>query len=296
MNLLYTGATGFLGNNTLKILERNFNVSTLGLSGADFVLDLSKGLSDLSTPFDAVLHAAGEVHSIPRNPKEEQYFFDVNLKGTKNLCHALECSSVPKSFIFVSTVAVYGVEEGTDITEEHPLNPTTPYGQSKLQAEEYLINWSKKNDVILSILRPSLIAGNEPLGTLGAMISGIKNNRYVNISHGKARKSIVMAQDVADLVPKLMNKGGIYNLSDGYHPSFQELSLLIAKQLDKKAPNSIPYPLAKLLAGFGDCLGSYAPINSKKLSKMVNTLTFSNKKAVSELNWKPLNVLENFKI
>jgi len=296
MNLLYTGATGFLGKNTLLFLEKDFNVSTLGLSGANYVADLTKIINLPVTSFDVVLHAAGEVHSTPKTRQEKQYFFDVNLQGTKNLCAALEQSGLPKSFIFISTVAVYGIEEGEEITEEHPLNGQTPYALSKLLAEEFLIDWCKKNNIVLSILRPALIAGFNSSGSLGSMIRGIKSGLYFNIAGGKARKSVVMAQDVVTLLPKLIDKGGIYNLSDGYHPSFFELSQLIAEQLNKKTPVSIPYNLAKSVALCGDLFGSHAPINSDKLSKIVNTLTFSNKKAVVELDWKPLNVVENFKI
>ncbi len=297
MNLLYTGATGFLGNNTLPILAKEFNVSTLGLSRADFVSDLSKEISNLSaTSFEIVLHAAGEVHTIPRTKQEKQYFFDVNLKGTKNLCAALEQSGLPKTFIFISTVAVYGAEKGEELTEEHPLNASSPYGLSKLLAEEFLIDWCKKNNIILSILRPSLIAGIEPLGSLGALVNGIKSGFYLNIEGGRARKSIIMAEDIVTLVPRLISKGGIYNLSDGYHPSFYELGQLVAQQLNKRTPVSIPYGLAKSMALCGDLIGNCVPIDSNKLSKIVNTLTFSNKKAVTELNWRPLNVLENFKV
>ena len=296
-NLLYTGATGYLGYNTLSFLEKDFKVSTLGLSDADFVSDLSKEISNLSsTAFEVVLHAAGEVHAIAATRKEKQHFFDVNLQGTKNLCLALEQSGMPKSFIHISTVAVYGAVKGEEITEEHPLNGTSPYARSKLLAEEFLMDWCKKNNITLSILRPALIAGHNPLGTLGCMINGIKSGFYFNISGNKAKKSIVMAQDIATLIPKLANKGGIYNLSDGYHPSFEELSQLIANQLNKKTPVAIPYYKAKTIALCGDLLGRYAPLNTGKLSKIVNTLTFSNKKAVEELKWTPLNVLEHFKI
>ncbi len=296
MNLLYTGATGFLGNNTLPILAKEFKVSTLGLSSVDFVSDLSKEISNLSTSFDVVFHAAGEVHSTPRTKQERQYFFDVNLQGTKNLCLALEQSGIPKSFIFVSTVAVYGLKEGEEITEEHPLNGSSPYALSKLLAEEFLIDWCKKNNIKLSIIRPSLIAGINPLGSLGAMVKGIESGFYFNISKNRARKSIVMAEDIASLVPKLIDVGGIYNLSDGYHPSYFELSQLIAKKLNKRTPFSIPYELIKPIALCGDLFGNYFPINSNKLSKITNTLTFSSKKAIAELGWKPLNVLENFRI
>ena len=50
------------------------------------------------------------------------------------------------------------------------------------------------------------------------------------------------------------------------------------------------------MAVFGDCLGEKAPINSLKLRKITNSLTFSNEKAMRELGWKPMNVLENFQI
>ena len=50
------------------------------------------------------------------------------------------------------------------------------------------------------------------------------------------------------------------------------------------------------MAVVGDCLGSKAPINSLKLNKITKSLTFSNEKAMRELGWKPMNVLENFKI
>ena len=46
----------------------------------------------------------------------------------------------------------------------------------------------------------------------------------------------------------------------------------------------------------GDMIGEKAPINSLKLRKIAESLTFSNEKAVRELGWKPLNVLDNFKI
>lgn len=113
----------------------------------------------------------------------------MNLQGTKNLCAALEKSGIPQAFIFISTVAVYGCEFGSNITEKHPLNGDTPYALSKIQAEEFLTEWCNKHGVILSIIRPSLIAGPNPPGNLGAMIKGIKTGRYLSIGGGKARKA-----------------------------------------------------------------------------------------------------------
>lgn len=297
MKLLFTGASGFLGNNVYPLLKNNYSVSTIGLTSQDdYTVNLAKEIPTLQERYDIVLHAAGKAHSVPKNESERQLFFDVNLQGTKNLCTALEKAGVPKSFIFISTVAVYGCDDGENISEDHVLDGTTAYALSKIQAEEYLQVWCKKYNVKLGIIRPSLLAGSNPPGNLGAMINGIRSGRYLSIAEGRCRKSVLMVQDIARLVPLLAEKGGIYNVCDSYHPTFHELESVVCGQLGKSNPLSIPYWLAKSIALVGDVLGNKAPINSLKLDKITKTLTFSNEKAVRELGWKPMSVLDNFKI
>ena len=297
MTLLFTGASGFLGNNIIHLLNGTYNIISVGLSPQDtYLVDIATDIPTFTDAFDVVFHAAGKAHSVPKTEAEERLFFDVNLQGTKNLCTALERSGIPKAFIFISTVAVYGCDSGENITEEHPLNGTTPYALSKIKAEKYLEGWCAMHNVKLSILRPSLIAGPNPPGNLGAMIRGIRNGKYLSIAGGKARKSVLMVQDIANLLPMLIEKGGIYNVCDSYQPSFRELEMVICKQLNKKLPLSIPYWFAKSMAVFGDCFGEKAPINSLKLRKITHSLTFSNEKAMRELGWKPMNVLKNFRI
>jgi len=128
------------------------------------------------------------------------------------------------------------------------------------------------------------------------MIHGIRNGKYLSIAGGKARKSVLMVQDIANLLPMLIEKGGIYNVCDSYQPSFRELEMVICKQLNKKKTNIYSLLFAKSMAVFGDCLGENTPINSLKLRKITHSLTFSNEKAMRELGWKPMNVLENFQI
>lgn len=295
--LLFTGASGFLGTQLKLLLQNQFEVKTMGLTDEDtYRVNLATSIPNLKEPFDVILHAAGKAHSVPKTETEKKQFFDVNYQGTVNLCTALEESCIPKSFIFISTVAVYGLEFGENITENHPLNGDTPYALSKIQAEQFLTEWCVRHNVILGIIRPSLIAGPNPPGNLGDMIKGIQTGRYLSIAGGKARKSVLMVQDIARLLPFLIEKGGIYNVCDDSQPSFRELEILIAEQLDKKYPVSIPYWFAKSMALAGDLLGNKAPINSLKLKKITESLTFSNEKAKRELDWQPINVLENFKI
>lgn len=297
MKLLFTGASGFLGNNVCSLLERMYDITTVGLTPKDnYTVNVAKEVPDLHERYDVVLHAAGKAHIVPKTKIEEQAFFDVNLQGTKNLCTALEKAGIPDAFIFISTVAVYGCDYGENITEEHPLNGTTPYSMSKRLAEEYLQKWCLEHNVILGIIRPSLIAGPNPPGNLGAMIAGIRNGRYLSIAGSKAKKSVLMVQDIAYLIPLLAKKGGIYNVCDSSQPTFRELETLICRQVNKPLPLSIPYWLAKVMALIGDCLGKKAPISSLKLDKITKSLTFSNEKAMHELGWKPMSVLENFRI
>jgi nucleoside-diphosphate-sugar epimerase len=297
MKLLFTGASGFLGSNLKPLLKQKFEVKTLGLTDSDdYKVNIATTIPELDKSFDVILHAAGKAHVVPKTEEEKKLFFDINYHGTINLCKALEKYRLPKAFIFISTVAVYGLETGENITEEYPLNGETPYALSKIQAEQFLTEWCSKNNVVLSIIRPSLIAGPNPPGNLGAMIKGIKTGAYLSIAGGKARKSVLMVQDIARLLPALIEKGGVYNVCDDSQPTFRELEVLIAQQLGKKLPQSIPYWLAKSMALAGDLLGEKAPINSLKLSKITESLTFSNEKAKRELHWQPLNVLNNFKV
>lgn len=295
--LLFTGGTGFLGKNVGPILNNMYEVTTCGITSNDMIkANLAKEVPVLDKHYDVVLHACGKAHIVPKTEEEKQAFFDVNYTGTIHLCDALEKVGVPKALVFISTVAVYGCEFGELISEDHPLAGNTPYALSKIKAEEYLETWCKKNGVVLGILRPSLLAGVGAPGNLGAMVDGIRKGYYMNIAGGKVVKSILMAEDIARIMPALVERGGVYNVCDTFQPSFGQISESVAKQLNRNKPISIPYWIAKCMALVGDCLGAKAPINSYKLEKMTKSLTFSNEKARKELGWEPLDVLTNYKV
>lgn len=294
-NILLTGASGFLGgiiNSSLK--EEEYTIRTLGRNKSNnYCVDLSHEAPVLNDSFDIIIHSAGKAHSVPKTADEEKEFYDVNYQGTINLCKAIDKLEVkPKAFIFTSTIAVYGLDTGSGITEQSPLLGSTPYAKSKIQAEEYLQTWAKENNITLGILRLPLIAGPNPPGNLGSMIKGIKTGRYLSIGNACARKSIVWAEDIADIIPKVSEIGGVYNLTDTYHPAFRELEKEISKCLGKKDPVNIPLWVAKLLGRIGDLLGNKAPINSDKINKITSSLTFDDSKAKEKLGWKPKKVLD----
>ncbi|NVK53265.1 MAG: NAD-dependent epimerase/dehydratase family protein [Flavobacteriaceae bacterium] len=290
MKILITGANGFLGSAITESWKDSHQIIKLDRSeGADIKLDLAKEIPQLP-PVDLVIHAAGKAHSIPMNPDQEAEFFQINEGGTRNLLNGL--NSLPKQMVLISTVAVYGEDEGRGIVESAPLKGTTPYAKSKILAEELWKKWAEENDVNFLILRLPLIAAPNPPGNLGAMIKAIKNGYYFRLGEGKARKSMVLASDLAKFIPRWMDKKGVFNLTDGVHPSVAELDEFLCRKLSKPV-RSIPEAPIRFLAKIGDFI-PILPVNSYRIQKLSFSLTFSDKKAQSELGWKPLPVIGNF--
>jgi nucleoside-diphosphate-sugar epimerase len=289
--VLLTGSNGFLGNIISCSIFPSFDIFTLGRSKCFINCDLSNSVPLLPL-VEIIIHVAGKAHTTPKNLDEKQTFFDVNSKGTKNLLLGLENSkSLPKTFVFVSSVAVYGIETGVNISEDAPLLAQDPYGLSKIEAEQLIINWCFKNNVVYTILRLPLLVGKNPPGNLRAMLNAIKNGYYFNIGSGSSKKSMVLAEDVANFIPVIAPIGGIYNLTDGVHPSFDILSSVIAR---KKTKN-LPLIIAIIVGKIGDLLGKRAPLNSMKIKKITSDLTFDDSKARA-MGWNPQSVLEYLNI
>jgi nucleoside-diphosphate-sugar epimerase len=287
---LITGASGFLGSHVLTELKtRDFEILTLGRNKkSKIICDISKEIPkiDKNLELDLVIHIAGKAHS----KENDSDYYNVNVLGTQNLILGLENSIKPKKFVFISSVSVYGQEKGENITENTELHFENKYSQSKIQAEKIIKEWCLINNITLTILRLPLIVGKNPPGNLGSMIKAIKNNYYFNVNGGEAKKSMVLAIDVAKFIPKISTKGGTFNLTDGDHPSFYDLSYAIGKKKQLNLPKNI----VKLIALFGDIIGDKFPINTKKLIKLTENLTFDDSNARNH-GWKPELILEYLK-
>ena len=291
MRALITGASGFLGRYLIEGLD--FPVIKLGRGKSnDVICDLASSIPQIPQ-VDQVIHNAGLAHMLPKNSEQERQFYQTNVVGTQNLLSGLEKSkNIPKSIVYISSVAVYGLERGEFITENHIPKPVTPYGKSKYEAEWLLRNWSEKYPTNLIILRLPLVAGGKATpGNLGAMIKAIKSGYYFRIGAGLNRKSMVLAQDVASLLLRIQKSSGIYNLTDGYNPTLKELEDFLASHYQRKIRTIHP-KILDFLCKMGDNIQSF-PINSYRLSKLSDTLTFDDTKAKNELGWKPRPVIGN---
>jgi nucleoside-diphosphate-sugar epimerase len=295
-SLLLTGASGFLGNIIKKSLPCNFSVSSLGRSTDNkCIVDLVSEIPQFSTSFHLILHAAGKAHTFPKTPAEKQSFFDVNFKGTQNLLRGLEsCPTLPRQFVFISTVAVYGLDEGEDIREDAALKGKTPYAKSKIMAEEAVKSWCEKQGVLYVILRLPLVVGENPPGNLGTIHRAVKEGKYFRIKGNKARKSMVLAGDVARLIPRLEGKQGVFNLTDGVHPYFGEIESALEQSTGKRISLSVPLPVMRGVAMVSSLFhraNLRVPLTNATLNKMLSSLTFNDEKARQELGWQPKPVV-----
>lgn len=291
---LVTGATGFLGREITNYLKSvGYEVKTLGRGKCDYNFSLEKEEPSFNQKFDLVVHAAGKAHIVPKTKEEADDFFAVNVTGTENLLKALDFSDI-KEFVFISSVSAYGLKQGLLINEDNPLLASDPYGRSKILAESVIQDWCSKRNVTYTALRLPLLVGKNPPGNLGAMIQSVKKNKFFTIGGGVASKSMVLTRDVAQLITMISNIGGTYNVTDGYNPTFRELSDAFEKSYDRKVYNLPLFPF-KMLARLGDRF-KFIPFNTLMLNKIILNFTFDDSKLRKALvDWKPTPVLDYLK-
>jgi len=302
---LLTGYPGFLGSTFYHQFQTTYAVHTLGLTPAQtpnhLVADLSHGIPDIpDLLYDLVVHAAGKAHTVPRTPAEESLFFRVNHQGTVNLITALgQLQEAPRAFVLISTVAVYGKNEGQCISETEPLIANDAYGLSKIMAEEAVLSW-KQPKTVKAIIRLPLVVGKNPPGNLGRMLTAIEKGRYLNIGGGKARRSLLWIEDIAPFIIRLVEAGGgTYNLTDGVGASLDELYTVLCDQLNKVKRPCLPKYVARILAAIGDSLEwilrRQMAFDRNTYNKLTRDLTFSADRAIRDFNWVPTKAIDRIR-
>ena len=146
MNILITGIHGFVGSNLVVALKNQH-----AIYGLDIVSPQKEGVLntfvwnelDGVPSVDVIIHLAGKAHDT-KNTASEQEYFDINVGLTQKIFQHFLKSSATKFIFFSSVKAVADSVLGDQLTEEEVPNPKTPYGRSKLEAEEYILReWEK---------------------------------------------------------------------------------------------------------------------------------------------------------
>lgn len=187
-NILVTGGGGYIGGFMVKrLLKEGYNVIVADSlergkkenidSRADFrqgdILNRDFLVKLFDTPITAVIHFAGLI-SVGESMQHPDDYFRINTMGSLLLLEQMKAKNINK-LIFSSSAAVYGNPQKIPIPEDHPKNPESPYGMSKLLVENGL-SWYFKSFGISSV---SLRYFN----AAGAALDGSQGEQHTQETH-----------------------------------------------------------------------------------------------------------------
>ena len=205
-NILITGGSGHIGS---RLLETALELGYLVAAPRYDLPNMAEGKLD----YDTVIHLAAFV---PKTEDDFEQSVEVNLKGTMNLVRSLREGT---KMVFISTCEVYGIPVMDVIDENHPLNPLTYYGMSKVAAENILRIYCKKNNIDLVILRLTNVYGpGETISrAIPNFIKSVMNNTDIIIfGDGEDKRDFIYIDDaVGYILAAIEAENGVYNIASG---------------------------------------------------------------------------------
>lgn len=283
MNITITGSSGFVGQNLSKSLkEKGHAVKELSLRNKDW---------SLNKDADAVIHLAGKAHDTSNTFSANSYF-EINKDLTILVFNEFLKSECRDFFYFSSVKATADTVDGI-LDENHQSNPKTPYGKSKLEAENYLLSQKLPNNKRLFIIRPCMIHGPGNKGNLNLLYKLVEKGIPWPLASFQNQRSFLSIDNLNFLISEmLLNEGissGIYNFADDEPVSTNDLVKIIARTSDKKERLwKINNALITTFAKIGDVMK--LPLNSERLKKLTESYVVSNKKIKSALNLNSLPI------
>lgn len=292
MNILITGAFGFVGSNlshVLKLEQRHHLIAVDLVAPFNSVFDEFYSWSNLDkidrSKLDVIIHLAGKAHDTS-NTADAKAYFDINVGLTQKIMQLFVDSTATKFIFFSSVKAVADTVEGAMLTETASCNPKTAYGQSKLEAEQYIVAQPLPPEKKIYILRPCMIHGPGNKGNLNLLYKLAKKSLPWPLGAFKNNRSFTSIQNLQFVISQLIERDietGIYQIADDESLSTNELIELMAHSLNSKAHIwNISPSIIELLAKSGDLLR--LPLNSERLKKLTESYVVSNKKLKQALN------------
>jgi UDP-glucose 4-epimerase len=296
LKILVTGGAGFIGSQVVdSYIETGHdvfiidNLSTgikenLNLKAKFFKVDITdKNIGQIfrDEKFDVVNHHAAQI-DVRKSVADPIYDANVNIVGTINILENCVNTGV-KKFIFASTGgAVYGEQStgsGIPADENHPVNPVSPYGITKLCIEKYLHFYNVEYSLNYSILRYANVYGprQNPFGEAGVVAiftnKLLKGEQPIINGDGKQTRDYVFSGDVvtANLLVLNDDTPEIYNIGTGIETDVIELFKIINNLTGGKADEK-----------------HGPPAKGEQLRSVI-----SSEKILKKLKWKPDTSLIN---
>lgn len=266
MNILVTGATGFIGRHLVNVLSKtghlvrclvrkNSDIECLRNLDVEIIygdLLLKDSLWPALDGIYLVYHLAGEVYS-----RRKDDYYKGNFLATQNLLEACKEKGT-KRIIFLSSIGVYKpATKGSLLTEESACQPITFYGKTKLDAEALI----KKNSIPWVIVRAPIIYGPYQPPVLNRFFLDALNKKKIYIvGKGDNSRSLCFVGNLVNGLALLASKpdtdGETYILSDNTPYSFKEIIITISMVIDQKIKVvNLPNILGDISWGIYNILG-----------------------------------------
>ena len=258
MNILITGSEGFVGSKlqtellsfghnvyiTDRVDSKKENYYKFNL-GYDPIHSFIKNFKNLE--IDIVIHLAAAKGDFMLS---EDDFYRDNISATKAIVEILEVINV-QNVIHYSTVSVYG-HNNILKDENAELKPNNPYGLTKLKSEKLLLDWQRKHNTNLTILRPSVIYGENNYANMYNLLAMLSKKIPITIGSGNYIKSLIALENLIDITIFVSNKMDgiqIYNCTDEPYPTLDEIMTSISMVKGFRKPIiKIPIILALIIA------------------------------------------------
>ncbi|WP_349833379.1 NAD-dependent epimerase/dehydratase family protein [Bacteroides intestinalis] len=303
MNILITGIHGFVGSNLVVALKEHHI-----LYGLDIVAPEKEGvvktfawedIESTSFPmqrlpqFDAIIHLAGKAHDT-KNQSVAQVYFDINTGLTQKIFDFF-LESTARKFIFFSSVKAAADSVVGDVLREDVIpTPIGPYGESKIAAENYILDKLKNKNGKLKlhddkkqvyILRPCMIHGPGNKGNLNLLYNVVKKGIPWPLGDFENKRSFTSIDNLCYVVEGLLTKNvasGIYHMGDDETLSTNELIALMCEAMGK-TPHiwKMNRKMMESCAGLGTLL--HLPLNTERLRKLTENYVVSNEKIKAAL-------------
>jgi len=315
LNILITGIHGFVGSNlvlTPKSEHKIYGIDILTPEKEGIWVTFGWHQLDRIPPIDIIIHLAGKAHDT-KNTSSAQSYFDINLGLTQKIFDYFLQSDARKFILFSSVKAAADTVTGDYLNEEIPPNPKTPYGQSKLAAEQYITEtyaaWIKANNQqptaisqkpkAIYILRPCMIHGPGNKGNLNLLYKMVQKGIPWPLGNFNNQRSFCSIDNLTFVIQQLIEKNipsGIYQVADDQHLATNQLVALMAESLNRKPRIwNINQNLIDQLSKAGDLL--HFPLNTERLKKLTESYLVSNLKLKNVLGIEkmPINAVDGMK-